>query len=278
MLDSVVALLRCPVCGDDVELRDASLVCARAHRFDVARQGYVNLLPGGTKHAGDTAAMVVARGRFLDAGHFAPLLRAVAGEARRWELAGEGGAVVDLGAGTGHYLAAVLDALPGWSGLAVDVSKYAARRAARAHPRAGAVVADVWRPLPVGDAAADLALDVFAPRNVDEIRRILHPGGAFVVVTPAPDHLRELVDPLGLVRVDPDKHRRLERDMAALARIRRSEVRFELRLDRGALEALVRMGPSGHHHGHAELRDLLVDVAEPTTVTCAVHVSVYRHP
>ena len=63
------------------------------------------------------------------------------------------GCVLDLGAGTGWYLARVLDRLPGRSGLALDLSRHALRRAARAHARIGAVAADAWGPLPVRDAA-----------------------------------------------------------------------------------------------------------------------------
>src|SRR5688500_16776723 len=203
MLASVLELLRCPVCAGDFAMREIAVACERGHAFDVARQGYLNLA-GSTPHSGDSAAMLEARAQFLGGGHYSPLVAALVEQAQRFEMAGGGGAVVDLGAGTGFYLAAVLDALSGWVGLAVDVSKYAARRAARAHPAAAAVVADVWQPLPIKDHAADLVLDVFAPRNIAEVIRILHPGGAFLVVTPAPDHLSELVAPLGLVAVDPE--------------------------------------------------------------------------
>ena len=138
---------------------------------------------------GDTAAMVQARADFLAAGHFAGLAAEVADTAAEALAAaaadGAGaGCVVESGAGTGYYLARVLDALPGRVGIALDRSRYALRRAARAHERIGAVACDVWRRLPVTATAAALALDVFAPRNGAELRRILsgrpagrgHPG------------------------------------------------------------------------------------------------------
>src|SRR5205823_9615897 len=139
--------------------------------------------------------------------HYDFIGTALAAAARR---VAAGGLVVDLGAGTGHHTATVLDALPGRLGLALDSSTYALRRAARAHPRLGAVACDGWRRLPVRDGAAGLVLDVFAPRNGAEFRRILAPGGALLVVTPEPAHLHELVDTLGLLAVDPDKDRRLD--------------------------------------------------------------------
>ena len=58
----------CPVCGKVLEKEDRSLVCADRHSFDLARQGYVNLLPVQHKHSqnpGDDKAMVRARRAFL---------------------------------------------------------------------------------------------------------------------------------------------------------------------------------------------------------------------
>lgn len=67
----------------------------------------------------------------------------------------------------------------------------------------------MWQGLPVQDAAADVILDVFAPRSGQEFARVLRPGGVLVVVTPAPGHLAELVTALGMVGVDPAKPQRL---------------------------------------------------------------------
>ena len=89
-----------------------------------------------------------------------------------------GPVVLDLGAGTGHHLAGVLDALPGALGIALDTSRPALRHAARAHADIAAVVADVWQALPLADATVDLVLDVFSPRNGAEMARVLKPGGA----------------------------------------------------------------------------------------------------
>jgi 23S rRNA (guanine745-N1)-methyltransferase len=185
--------------------------------------------------------------------------------------------VVDVGAGTGHYLAAVLTGLPDHQGLAVDVSKAAARRAAGAHPRAGAAVCDIWRGLPVADACADLVLDVFAPRNAAEFRRVLRPDGALLVVTPSPDHLGELVATLGLIGVDPDKDRRLEATFGHLFRLER-ETPYEraLVLRPEAAARFVAMGPSSWHTDRAELATKLANLPQPIATTSAVKVRVYR--
>ena len=103
-------------------------------------------------------------------------------------------------------------------GIALDVSKHAARLAAKAHPRIGAVVADAWAGLPVRGRAASVLLNVFAPRNPREMRRVLHPAGRAIVVVPEPDHLRELIEEYGLMAVD-------EPQAGAVARAVRRPVR-----------------------------------------------------
>jgi len=130
--------------------------------------------------------MVAARAAVLEASHLSVLTDALA-ETANSVVASEHPLVLDVGAGTGHHLAGVLDAVAGARGVAVDASRPALRRAARAHRRMAAVAADAWRQIPLRDATADLALDVFAPRNAPELRRVVRPGGAVVVVTPLPD-------------------------------------------------------------------------------------------
>jgi len=274
-LADVLDLLRCPHCEGRLEASGRSVRCALGHSFDVARQGYVGLLRGDAQTAtGDTAAMVAARETVFDAGVLAPVTEAVAATAE--EAAAADGAVIDLGAGTGRHLAAVLDRLPGRAGLALDLSRSALRRAARAHPRIGAASADVWRSLPVRDAVAAVVLCVFAPRNPSEIARILRPGGALVVATPGPDHLRELVDTLGLLRVEPDKDDRLREQLEpALAEVGRCDVERTVLVDRALAAALVQMGPSARHLDPGTVRDRVAGLPDPGEVTLAVRVRTF---
>jgi 23S rRNA (guanine745-N1)-methyltransferase len=173
-------------------------------------------------------------------------------------------------------MAGVLDRLPGAVGVVLDSSRYAARRAAGAHPRALAVVGDAWARLPVRDAAVDRVLVVFAPRNGPETARVLRPGGRLVVVTPAADHLAELVDPLGLLRVDPDKEARLSASLEPhLEPVATAVHREELRLDHAAVRALVGMGPHARHRSADELAAAVAGLPEPVDVTVAVRLGTY---
>jgi 23S rRNA (guanine745-N1)-methyltransferase len=283
-LGAVAARLRCPQCGAPLAPRDGTLTCARGHAFDLARHGYVALPPRRGKVArGDSSAMVAARAAFLDAGHYGPITRAVTAAARAAVAAPcdavtvDGGLAVDVGAGTGHHLAALLDAFDAWHGLALDASRYALRRAVRAHPRIAAVVGDVWRELPLQDGAADLVLDVFAPRHGAEIARVLARGGALLVVSPTRRHLHPLVEALGMLRVDAEKAERVHAALAPhLTAVSGETVEFGMRLTHADVRALVAMGPTAHHLAADDLDRRVARLPEPVEVTASVRVETFR--
>jgi 23S rRNA (guanine745-N1)-methyltransferase len=270
---AAVALLACPVCGAGLVATDDGLRCTAGHAFDRARQGHVTLLPPGHRPpSGDSAEMVADRAAFLAAGHYA----GIAGALAEAVTPGQPRTLLDLGGGTGHHLAALLDRLPDAAGVVLDSSAYAARRAARAHPRAMAVVADSWARLPVRDGVVDRALVVFAPRNGPETARVLAPGGRLVVVTPAADHLAEIVGPLGLLRVDPDKAARLAGALEPhLEPVAATTHREELLLDAAAVTTLVGMGPHARHLSRDALAAAVRRLPAPVRVTVAVDVTSY---
>jgi 23S rRNA (guanine745-N1)-methyltransferase len=280
VLDDVVPFLACPHCGQGLSLGDGMLRCSTGHAFEVARHGYVSLLhgSGARRAAGDTLAMVRAREEFLGAGHLAALSRHIAAAAATAvDGPAETGCVVDAGAGTGHHLASVLGRLPHRAGLALDASRHALRRALRAHPRIGAVLCDVWRPLPVRDGAAALVMNVFAPRNAAEMRRVLRPAGALLTVTPTGRHLHELVTGLGLLTVDERKQDRLSAQLGPHFELAARETHEELLLlDHRGVEAVVGMGPNAWHTDAAGLRRRIAGMPEPLSVTLSVTVSVHR--
>ena len=269
MLGDVVDLLRCPVCGDDLTGADTALRCPAGHSFDIARQGYVNLVPGRA----DTPEMVEARDAFLRAGHFRPLTAALATEATQVEGAA---VVVDLGAGTGHHLAGVLDALPNACGIAIDASAAALRRAARCHERAAAIGADAWKPLPLKDGVAALVLSVFAPRNAVELARVLAPGGQLLAVTPTTRHLHELVGPLGLLSVPDDKEDRLDEQLSSQFTLAaRRTIEHAMFLTGDECAQIVRMGPSAWHVDEQSVAERLGLLPDPLTVTASITLSRY---
>lgn len=289
MLSEHLRFLICPYCFDGLVVSGTTLSCGSGHGFDIARQGYVSLLPrGGREIEGDSAEMVAARAAFLAAGHYQPIADTVATlgieELRRQR--GADRCVVDLGAGTGYYLEAVVDRMTDvvsestkqpQGAIAIDVSRAAARRAARSYPHVAVAVGDVRRMIPVASGSAGLVLDVFAPRGAGELERILAPDGAALLVTPRPGHLDELVEPCRLVDVDPDKEERVRRALGGFLRPTRAvDVSYAMTLNHEDIRNLVRMGPTTHHQSPAETDRRVRALPERTQVTTRVEARVYH--
>lgn len=190
------SLFRCPVCAAPLERDARSYVCPNRHSYDIAREGYVNLLPANQKHAkdpGDDKTMAAARSRFLDSGAYAPLREMLCKLVA--EHTGPAPAVLDAGCGEGYYTAGLWEALKG-SGktprlAGVDLSRPSLKKAARRAPEGEFAVASVYH-LPVEDWSVDLLLNCFSPLALEEFARVLRPGGVFLYVTPAARHLWEL--------------------------------------------------------------------------------------
>jgi len=278
---ALLDLLCCPVCGLGFTDEVTGVRCARGHHFDLARQGYHNLLQGRPPRNADTPEMVAARERFLGGGWYRPVAEAlVEGAEAGLRAAGRptGSAATTLlesGAGTGYYVAALLEGLGG-RGLALDISTAAARRAARAHPRLGVVVADVWHRLPLVDGRVDVVASVFAPRNPAEFARVLRDQGVLAVVTPLPEHLQEVRAALDLLDVEQDKQQRLADSLAGLfAPQRETQVRYPVSWPAPVVTDLVAMGPNAFHLSPAEVGGLVARLPDPVEATVAVSVSTW---
>ncbi len=215
---------RCPVCLLALPDVERGYECENGHRFDRARDGYVNLLPAGRlkgRPAGDSSSMIAARRMVFDAGLYDPIIHAVADrvvEAMQ-RRPSRVPAVLDCGCGEGTYLAAAVVAAEnhghesdgsGIEGWGIDISKPAVRLAGRRHRHLRFAVASTYA-LPFGDDCFDVVLSVFSPRPFAEMMRVLVPGGTAVVVTPGPDHMREFKS---VIYADHRRHRVLADDDA----------------------------------------------------------------
>jgi 23S rRNA (guanine745-N1)-methyltransferase len=275
-LAAVIPHLRCPVCAGELRLFDNRVVCDRAHAFDVARQGYVNLISGRAgPGTADSADMVTARDRFLGGGHYKRVADAAASLVAQHDPDGAG-LLIDLAGGTGYYLAHALYALPERDGLCLDLSAPALRRAARAHPRGAAIGADVWQPLPLATGCAAHVLSVFGPRNAAEISRVLIPGGTLTIAAPGPAHMGELRERLGLIGIDERKRERIADAFHEYGQVGETGVRFDAKLDHADLTALVAMGPSARHIAPADLAGRVAPLPASVTVTIDVQVTAWR--
>lgn len=229
----------CPLC-QAVLARDAKRWhCVNGHGFDVAREGYVNLLPVQHKKSrqpGDADDMVRARREFLAGGHYQPLRDAVVAQVQSLAPA----SLLDIGCGEGYYTQAMAAVVPDVIGL--DIAKPAVQLAARRCKGPTWLVAGGAR-LPVGDQSVALVTSLFSPLPTSEMARVLVPEGHLLVVTPAPLHLGTLREALfdSVFPHEPDKF------LVTLAPhfecISREEIRFPLQLSQQALRQLLLMTP-----------------------------------
>jgi len=246
--------LACPHCFGALQLQPGpgrTLGCAAGHRFDVAREGYVNLLPpsgrSGAVH-GDTDEMVNARRAFLGQDFYLPLSEAV-GEMVAGVLPLDRAAVLlDAGCGEGYLLQSMRGLIEA-GGHEVhaggfDLSRPAVRQAARLMPDAAMFVANIRHPWPVVTASVDVLLNIFAPRNPGEFQRVVRSGGHLVVVIPAMDHLSELRDLVPLLPIAADKEDTLRTSLEGFALAKRREVAFGLKLQGPVAEGLLAMTPN----------------------------------
>ena len=179
--------LICPICGKQLNLSGRQYLCENRHSFDMARQGYVNLLTVQQKHSlnpGDTREQVLSRREFLDAGFYAPIADTLCQTAQ--EL-GASGPILDVGCGEGYYSARLAQALNAEL-VGLDISKEAVRCAAakyKGHQWMCATGAHI----PVSDHSAKILTSLFALTLPEEFRRVLAKDGYYFQVLACQDHL-----------------------------------------------------------------------------------------
>jgi len=176
-------MLICPVCGAPLTFCNGAMRCEKRHSFDVAKEGYVNLLRSNRSgdRIGDDKFSARSRRDFLNKGYYAPLQNAL-----RREFAGKTGALLDICCGEGYYTAA-LGENPALSVYGFDISREMVRLAAK-RGKGQYFVANMAA-IPVPDGAFDYATHLFAPFNEGEFARILKPGGRLYTVVPGARHL-----------------------------------------------------------------------------------------
>ena len=261
-------MLTCPICSAALSDVDNGVVCPVGHRFDRARQGYLNLLPVQHKNSrdpGDNQAMVEARRDFLNAGHYAPVAKRLA------ELAAERAPArwLDIGCGEGYYTAQIATALPDADGYALDISREAVKRACRRDPSLTWLIASMAR-VPLADDSCQFLVSVFSPLDWNEAKRLLTPGGGLMRVGPTSGHLMELRERLYDEVRDyaDDKHLAL---IPEGMQLQHSEtVEFKLTLVDGQSRAnLLAMTPHGWR-ASAERRANVIEQVAPFEVTVSM--------
>lgn len=192
--------LACPIDGAQLNSHAKQLVCENGHVFDIARQGYVNLLPvqhKRTKHPGDSKAMVLARTQFLNSGVYQPIATMLT-ELVYSQMTGDTEACfLDAGCGEGYYFDNLFNFLRdkkddiNLSFIGLDISKDAIVQATKRNRQITWVVGTNRQP-PVKDESVDIILSLFGFLSVEGFKKILKPGGKIILADPGYEHLKEL--------------------------------------------------------------------------------------
>ena len=260
--------LICPVCGAQLNQVERSYLCPNRHSFDMARQGYVNLLTVQQKHSlapGDTREQVLSRRAFLEAGFYAPIAGTLIDTAKKYGVSGE---ILDIGCGEGYYSARLADAL-GLPLTGLDISKEAVRCAAAKYKNARWLCATAAH-IPVAEGSAALLTSLFALTLPEEFHRVLAEDGLYFQVLAAEDHL------LGLKSIIYDELHHKEKDtvpeLPGFERLESIPIRFDFTVEGEQIRNLFSMTPHVFRIGKAGAERLAKTEHLSDTASCVLNV------
>ena len=186
--------LRCPVCRQVLNILESGACCENNHQFDRAKQGYFNLLPSHkkrSKNPGDDKTMVQARSRFLDSGHYQPVVQHLIETIKTLTAGIESPAIFDAGCGEGYYTGEVQKAFTHAHVAGLDIAKPAIIACSKRSKNVQWMVGSVTD-LPLMDNQFDIIISIFSRCHWQEFSRVLKPGGYILVLAPGQEHLLEL--------------------------------------------------------------------------------------
>lgn len=194
-------ILICPICKDKLTkcMEKKVYTCKNNHSYDIAKQGYVNLIISNqkrSKNPGDSKEMVLARVDFLNRGFYKTICNKINEVIYEYlKDIKEKINILDVGCGEAYYLSQLKsyidkkDVEGNYYGM--DVSKEAVKYAAKLYKDCIFAVGNNYH-IPVENDSVDCVLSVFSPIDIDEINRVLKKNGIFIRVLPRTNHLIEL--------------------------------------------------------------------------------------
>ena len=265
-------LLRCPKCFEALEKHDHVYKCPNGHSYDIAKEGYVNLMLANQKHSkepGDSKESLRSRQAFLEKGYYAPLAKALTASIN--STLDNGTCFLDAGCGTGYYLKAVSSGAKDIEYYATDIAKSGVAMTAKANRQAICFVGNVFH-LPLADSSLDGLMSVFCPYSGEEFQRVIKPGGYVWAVTPGARHLYEIKE---LVYDQPYLNEENGYDMPGFSLYDSFKVTYEMDLKTNEdINTLWKMTPYYHTTSMADNEKVLS--LDSLKSTADFLVSVYR--
>jgi len=251
----------CPICSAPLAIENRTYKCPKNHCFDIAKEGYVNLLPANRKNSkspGDTKEMIRARHDFLVKGYYHRLTEAMI----KTISSTVGETILDSGCGDGYFLSSICEKLNA-CGIGTDISKPAIQIAAKYDRNIEWAVASSFK-LPVADNSCDVVIRMFAPGDDAEVVRILKDNGLLITVTPGPDHLFGLKK---MVYANPRPHEIKEIEISGMKKLNSSRVNKTMQVnDKADLKNLLTMTPY-YWNGDREVKETFDSLSSLETAT-----------
>ncbi|MFJ7737052.1 putative RNA methyltransferase [Lysinibacillus sp. NPDC097287] len=242
LMNENIMLFACPICATQMQVREqGSLVCTANHSFDVAKQGYVNMMT----HAATSKyskELFESRKAIIESGIYDLLEEKIADK-----IAGAK-TVLDTGCGEGSHLARIMTQLDGAIGVGIDIAKEGILTAARHYSEQIWCVGDLAKS-PYAETSFDAILNILSPANYGEFKRLLTPGGCIVKVVPQSGYLQELRAQL---YADSEKEtysnaQTVERFKESFAEVSIDRLTYTMPLAIELIPALLEMTPMGWH-------------------------------
>jgi len=265
----------CPLCQTNFQKTNNTQICANNHHFDIAKEGYLNLLPVNAKNSknpGDNKDMMQARRAFLNSGGYFPLAEKVSELVSSCLADKEQSEILDLGCGEGYYTAQLAEQLPTQfvvNGL--DISKVAIRYAAKRYKNINFCVASAYD-VPLADNSLDALIRIYAPSLDSELTRLIKQAGYLITVTPAPRHLFQLRE-----NIYQQVNEHVQENLAppGFSKVKQVNLNYLLIIDApSAVDNLVKMTPLYWKYSAQQMQDLLAE--KSWEIECDFNIEVYQ--
>ena len=268
----------CPHCSAELIQQERTYRCEQNHCFDLAKEGYLNLLPVNKKKSkmpGDNDLMIAARRDFLEQGFYNPLIEAIRSSIQK-ELGfkNKNFTALDSGCGEGYYTEhALKNANNKSSVFGTDISKYAVKNAAKKYKNNFFFVSSAYH-LPIAKQSINLVLSVFSPNDPNEFYRILKKDGFLIVASPAENHMRQLAE---LIYNDfrPHEHK-IVADLSGKFELHLAKrISFDIHIQSSeTLQALHKMTP--YYYNTSKEGQEKVANCNNISITCDFHLSIFK--
>ena len=259
--------IKCPICNEELVKIDNLYRCLNRHSYDIAKEGYVNLLKKqGGKEFGDSIEMVKSRRLFFSKDYYKPLKEKLTSLIQKYHPE----TLVDLGSGEGYYTNYFKENTSA-DIMGIDISKEGVRIASKQNKDVTYIVGSV-QDIPLFDKEVDMLINSFTPIDLDEILRVLKRKGILITTKVGRNHLLELKQSI-YDEVYLNDNKPIEDNRLRL--LESINVKFVINLDNNEdISNLFFMTPYSHHTSLSSKEKL--KTINQLAITCDFDIDVYQ--